>query len=254
MKNIAISLSYNGSAYHGWQVQKEDVTVAGTLEDALSSVLGETVKVVGCGRTDGGVHARNYCASFRMSSAIPVDRLPQAVNGRLPGDISVSGAIEVPGDFNAISSCIKKEYVYKILNSKIRDPFLDKRVCFYPGALDFYRFSAAASMFEGTHDFASVRSAGAVTRTSVRTVYWCRASIKDGMISLHICADGFLYNMARTITGTCLYAAVGKIEPEGIPALLDSRDRTLAGPTMPPYGLYLNRLWYDKPAGQLFDR
>ena len=139
MRNIALRLTYDGSAYHGWQVQKTEVTVAETLEKALTKICGEPIKVVGCGRTDAGVHANRYCANFRTNARIPIDRIPLAVNSRLPADIAVVDACEAPEDFNAIGSCIKKEYIYKIKNSRIRDPFLQNRVCFYPSKLDFDR-------------------------------------------------------------------------------------------------------------------
>ena len=245
-RNIALSLSYDGGRYHGWQVQKNAVTVAGTLEAALSRICNHAVRVVGCGRTDAGVSARSYCANFRTTSRIPTERLPIAVNSLLPSDIAVSAAAEVSDRFNAISSCEKKEYTYTILNSRIRDPFLAGHVCFYPTELDFERFSAAASEFEGTHDFAAVRSVGTETKTTVRTVHHCRAEKTGDLIILRICADGFLYNMARAIVGTCVYAAHGKIEPTNIPKLLLSRDRRLTGPTMPPQGLCLSRVWYGE--------
>ena len=251
MRNIALKLKYDGSAYHGWQVQKTDVSVAETLEKALTKVCGHPVKTVGCGRTDAGVHALRYCANFRTDCAIPVDRIPLAVNARLPGDIAVTDACEAPEDFNAIGSCIKKEYVYKILNSSIRDPFLDKRVCFYPQHLDFDRLAAAGRAFEGTHDFKAVRSVGTETKTTVRTVYWCRAEREGDLISIYVCADGFLYNMVRAIVGTMVYASYGKLEPEEIPGLLELGDRRLTGPTMPPQGLYMNRVWYDGAVGEM---
>ena len=138
-RNIALRLQYDGTAYHGWQVQKTDVTVAETLERALTKVCGEPIKVVGCGRTDAGVHAKRYCANFRTDCTIPIDRVPLAVNARLPADIAVVDAVAAPEDFNAIGSCIQKEYVYQIYNSRIRDAFLEHRVCFYPQPLDFAR-------------------------------------------------------------------------------------------------------------------
>ena len=156
-RNIALRLQYDGTAYHGWQVQKTDVTVAETLERALTKVCGEPIKVVGCGRTDAGVHAKRYCANFRTNCTIPIDRVPLAVNARLPADIAVVAAVEAPEDFNAIGSCIQKEYVYQIYNSRIRDAFLQHRVCFYPQPLDFARLERAGRAFEGTHDFAAVR-------------------------------------------------------------------------------------------------
>ena len=253
MRNIALRLRYDGSAYHGWQVQKNDISVAETLEKALGKVCGHAVKVTGCGRTDAGVHALSYCANFRTESAIPAERLPLAVNSRLPGDIAVLRAVDVPEGFNAIGSCIKKEYVYKIMNTRIRDPFLQRRVCFYPAPLDFERLAAAGTAFEGTHDFAAVRSVGTETKTTVRTVYWCRAERQGELITIAVCADGFLYNMVRAIVGTMVYASHGKLEPGDIPALLETRDRRLTGPTMPPQGLYLSRVWYEGEAGKLME-
>ena len=251
MRNIALNLKYDGSAYHGWQVQKTDVSVAETLEKALSKVCQHRVKVVGCGRTDAGVHALRYCANFRTDCAIPIDRVPLAVNTRLPGDIAVVDAVEAPEDFNAIGSCVKKEYVYRILNSRIRDPFLDRRVCFWPSPLDFELLRDAGRAFEGTHDFAAVRSVGTETKTTVRTVYWCRAEKENDLISVYVCANGFLYNMVRAIVGTMVYAAYGKLRPEEIPGLLETGDRRLTGPTMPPQGLYMNRIWYEGAVGEM---
>lgn len=254
MKNIALRLRYDGSRYHGWQVQKNAITVAQTMEEALAKVCGERVKLTGCGRTDAGVHALRYCANFHSDCTVPADRMPLAVNSRLPDDIAVVDAVEVPDDFNAIGSCVKKEYVYKILNSRIPDPFLADRVCFYPQRLDISLMQAAARAFEGTHDFKAVRSEGTQTKTTVRTVYWCRAEKDGDLITVSICANGFLYNMCRAMVGTMVYASYGKLIPEEIPALLEKRDRRLTGPTMPPQGLYLNRVWYDGAAGAMMEK
>lgn len=254
MKNIALRLRYDGSRYHGWQVQKNAITVAQTMEEALAKVCGERVKLTGCGRTDAGVHALRYCANFHSDCTVPVDRMPLAVSSRLPDDIAVVDAVEVPDDFNAIGSCVKKEYVYKILNSRIPDPFLADRVCFYPQRLDISLMQAAARAFEGTHDFKAVRSEGTQTKTTVRTVYWCRAEKDGDLITVSICANGFLYNMCRAMVGTMVYASYGKLIPEEIPALLEKRDRRLTGPTMPPQGLYLNRVWYDGAAGAMMEK
>ena len=177
-----------------------------------------------------------------------------SVNQGIPMNIAVVDAVAAPEDFNAIGSCIQKEYVYQIYNSRIRDAFLEHRVCFYPQPLDFARLERAGRAFEGTHDFAAVRSVGTETRTTVRTVHWCRAERDGPLISIAVCADGFLYNMVRAIVGTMVYASYGKIEPEAIPALLATRDRRLTGPTMPPQGLYLNRVWYDGVVGDMMNQ
>lgn len=254
MRNIALRLSYDGTNYHGWQTQRDDATVQETLERAVAKIVKHPVHVTGCGRTDAGVHALRYCANFRTDGTIPLDRVPLALNSRLPADIAVSDAAEVSPDFNAIGSCIQKEYIYRIHNSRIRDPFLDRGACFYPQPLDIGRMDAAAAAFVGTHDFAAVRSVGTETKTTVRTVHWCRAERQGDIITVSVCADGFLYNMVRAIVGTLVYASYGKLEPSDIPSLLEKGDRRLTGPTMPPQGLYMNRVWYDGPAGIMMSK
>ena len=245
-RNIALKLMYVGTAYHGWQVQKNAVTVAETLERALSTVVCHPVKCTGAGRTDAGVHAQVYVANFRTTSTIPCDRLPLAVNTRLPDDIVVVRAVQVPMEFNAIGSCRKKEYTYRIYNSRLGNAFYVDRAWFYPKHLDESVMQRAASQFVGTHDFRAVRSVGTETRTTVRTVHYFQVERKGELIECRVCADGFLYNMVRAMVGTVVYAAEGKLAPEDIPAILDSGNRTLAGPTVPPGGLYMTRLWYDE--------
>lgn len=245
MRNVALRLMYNGTAYHGWQVQKTEATVAETLERALATVCCHPVKITGCGRTDAGVHAEHYIANFRTSSTIPADRIPLAVNTRLPEDIVVAEAFDVAEDFNAIGSCIKKEYTYRIYNSRFKNPFYVNRAYFYPKHLDEAFLNRAAHQFVGTHDFRAVRSVGTETKSTVRTIYWCDVTRNGDLLELKVCANGFLYNMVRAITGTVLYAAEGKFAPEDISKILESGDRTAAGPTVPPGGLYLTRLWYE---------
>ena len=167
-RNIALKLMYVGTAYHGWQVQKRDVTVAETLEKALATVVCRPVKLTGAGRTDAGVHAETYIANFRTASSIPCDRIPLAVNTRLPDDIVVVKATEVSEGFNAIGSCLKKEYTYRIYNSRIRNAFYVDRAWFYPKPLDEAVMQAAADRFVGTHDFAAVRSVGTNVKSTDR--------------------------------------------------------------------------------------
>ncbi len=245
MANIALFLTYEGTAYHGWQVQKNLPTVCETLEKAASMVVGHRVHVVGCGRTDAGVHARCYVANFHTDSKIPVDRLPYALNTHLPVDIVVTKAFQVHDGFNAIGSCARKEYTYQIYNSRMRDPFYVNRAWFYPRILDQRIMQAAADQFVGTHDFAAVRSVGTDVKSTVRTVYYYQVERRGDLLILRVCANGFLYNMARAMAGTLVYAAEGKIAPEQIGQILESGNRTAAGPTVPPGGLYMTHLWYD---------
>lgn len=245
-RNIALKLMYVGTAYHGWQVQKNAVSVAETLEKALSTVVCHPVKCTGAGRTDAGVHAEVYIANFHTRSSIPTDRIPLAVNSRLPDDIVVVKATEVPEHFNAIGSCLRKEYTYRIYNSRLGNAFYVNRAWFYPKHLDESIMQRAADCFVGTHDFSAVRAVGTEVRSPVRTVHYFNITRTGDLIECRVCANGFLYNMVRAMVGTCVYAAEGKFAPEDVSAILESRNRTAAGPTVPPGGLYMTQLWYDE--------
>lgn len=248
-RNIALRLMYVGTAYHGWQVQKNAISVAETLEKALTTVCGHSVKCVGAGRTDAGVHAETYIANFHTTSTIPIDRFPLAVNARLPEDIVIVAAHEVSPQFNAIGSCLRKEYTYRIYNSRIRNAFYVNRAYFYPKHLDETVMQDAASRFVGTHDFAAVRAVGTEVKSTVRTVYYFDVHRSGDLIELKVCANGFLYNMVRAMVGTVIYAADGKLTPDDIDGILLRGNRTEAGPTVPPGGLYMTKLWYNEPVG-----
>ena len=245
MRNFKFIISYDGSRYFGWERQPGRDTIQGKLEAVLTRMCGTDVQVIGAGRTDAGVHARVYVANFRTSARIPCDRIPYALNTHLPEDIVVTDAMEVHEDFNAIGSCVKKEYTYLIYNSGIRDPFYVNRAWFYPTHLDETVMQRAADCFIGTHDFAAVRSVGTDVKSTVRTVYDYKVERDGDLISLRVSANGFLYNMARAMAGTCVYAAEGKFPPEAVAQILLNGDRTAAGPTVPPGGLYMTQLWYD---------
>ena len=243
--NILLWLAYKGTNYSGFQVQPNGVTVCAVVQDAMQSVFGTRPDVKGCSRTDAGVHARVYVANFRTSSTIPCDRLPYALNSHLPPDVVVCQAREVHEGFNAIGSCVRKSYTYLIYNDRIRNPFYVDRVWFYPRLLDEAVMQAAADQFVGTHDFAAVRSVGTDVRSTVRTVYEYRVRRQGKLLALTVSANGFLYNMARAMAGTVVYAAEGKFQPEAIGDILAGGNRTAAGPTVPAGGLYLTHLWYD---------
>ena len=199
MRNIALILEYLGTAYHGWQVQKSDITVGETLERATQMVVGHPVHIVGCGRTDAGVHAKSYVANFHTDSGIPADRLPYALNTHLPQDIVVRAAMDMHDGFNAIGSCVRKEYTYLIYNSAIRDPFYVNRAWFYPKHLDESVMQRAAQQFVGEHDFAAVRSVGTEVKSTVRTVYYYDVEREGDILRLRVCANGFLYNMLKEL-------------------------------------------------------
>ena len=191
-RNIALKLMYVGTAYHGWQVQKNAVSVAETLEKALSTVVCHPVKCTGAGRTDAGVHAEVYVANFRTTSRIPCERIPLAVNTRLPGDIVVVKATQVPDSCNAIGSCRKKDYTYRIYNSRLGNAFYVNRAWFYPRRLDETLMQRAADCFVGTHDFSAVRAVGTEVRSPVRTVHYFDTRRTGDLIECRVCADGFL--------------------------------------------------------------
>lgn len=242
--NLALKLDYVGTAYHGWQRQAKDVTVQSTLEDAFSSLTGEKTVFTGCGRTDAGVHAKGYIANTFTECTIPFNKIPLALNARLPDDIAVREAFEVSKDFHAVFSCTAKEYTYTILNSRIRDPFYKDRCGFVPAVLDRNNMRACAVEFLGEHDFAAMRSVGSNVKTTVRTVYDCEVTEDGDIIKIRIKASGFLYNMARAMSGTLVYAGLGKLNPGDITRILEKGDRCEAGPTLEASGLCMTGVWY----------
>jgi tRNA pseudouridine38-40 synthase len=240
--NTKLMLRYDGTNYHGWQIQKNHASICGTLKEAVEKTLERAVTLHGCGRTDAGVHAEVYAANFRGDCPIPHDRLPHALNSRLPSDIAVMSACPVGDDFHAINSCVQKEYTYRIYLSRIRDPLREGRAYHYPFTPDLEKMRSAARGFVGVNDFACVRTMGTPVKSTVRTVYSLEIAERDGMICIIMRADGFLYNMARTIAGTLLWVSEGKITD--IPSLIASGDRAAAGPVLPAHGLYMTGVWY----------
>ncbi len=248
-RNIALTLAYDGTNYHGWQMQKNAVTVQETLTNAASSLFNESVKVIGCGRTDSGVHAKKYIASIKTSSQIKTERIAYALNSLLPSDISVYDAHETSEDFHPVHSCLKKEYTYFMHTDKTRDPFLKNKALHYRFPVDFDKMRAAAAHFVGTHDFAAMQSVGTVLASTVRTVYDCEISENKNILAIRISANGFLYNMARAIVGTLLDVNAGKIPVDDIPEILASCDRSNGGFTAPAHGLYMTEIVYPEKYG-----
>lgn len=245
MRNLLITIRFVGTAYHGWQIQENAVTVQEKLQDALKAVLGALPEIKGCSRTDTGVHASCFCVSFKTDCRIPCDRVPIALNVNLPKDIAVMSCIEVPEDFHARYNARGKRYVYKILNTPLRDPFFEDLALHYTRPLDEKLLDSACKKYIGTHDFAAFCSSGSSVEDTVRTVFDASARRDGDMIIFTVSADGFLYNMVRIMVGTLLSVAEGKIMPEEIPGIIESRDRSRAGITAPPQGLYLHEVFYD---------
>ena len=251
MRNLLITLRFDGARYHGWQIQRNAVSVQQVFQEALRRVLGGQPELKACSRTDSFVHAREFCVSLKTERPIPCERLVGALNHFLPEDIAALSCREVPPGFHARYSCRGKEYAYEIWNERTRNPFLAGRALHYWHPLPLDRLNRAAARFAGTHDFTSfcaedARERGDMTRTVTKAL-WTR---EGSLVRFTVSADGFLYHMVRIMVGTLLRVAEGKLEPEDIGRILEARSRAAAGPTAPPQGLYLNRVFYDKDVNQ----
>lgn len=243
---IAITLRYDGSAFHGWQVQKNSISVQQSLQDAIEKVVGFRPDISGCSRTDSGVHAMMYVCHMQADGInIPMEKLPRAINAHLNPAASVYDAKLMPNDFHARYSCKGKEYVYKIWNSPYRNPFLEKWSFFVPVKLDIERASFCCEELCGTHDFTAFMSQGSkITDDTIRTVTNFSVDRNDELITITVSADGFLYNMVRIMTGTYIDCALGRLQKGDITKIINERNRSNAGDTAPAHGLYLNRVFY----------
>ncbi len=254
-RNFLLTIEYDGTGFSGWQRQPDKPTVQGTLEKALSTVLGREIKVNGTSRTDAGVHAYGQRASFKGEFGIPTEKLAMVLNNRLSGGLrgkTVVGPVritevrEMPLDFHARFDSVGKTYIYRIRNSQHMDIF-QRNYCYQVAdKLDAELMQKAAGYIEGTHDFACFQAAGGEEReTTVRTV-WKLQIVEAGTdVFVVITGDGFLYNMVRIITGTLVEVGLGKRTPESVKDTIESKDRQKAGHTAPPQGLYLKEIYYD---------
>ncbi len=244
MRRLLFTLCYDGTNYHGWQVQPNGITVQQCVQTALESVTGQHCSVTGCSRTDAGVHAKMFCFHTDTNSVIPEDKFPLALNSVLPDDISVLKCEEIAEDFHARYNCKGKTYIYKMYDGHLRDPFLKGYAYHHKGRLNDLLMNEAANKFVGEFDFSGFCSAGSSVQDTVRKVTECSVERKGREVVLTITANGFLYNMVRIIVGTVIDVSDGKINAEDIPAVIASKNRDLAGQTAPAHGLYLNNVYY----------
>jgi tRNA pseudouridine38-40 synthase len=245
-QNILLHLAFTGTAYHGFQVQANAPTVCAALQDAMQWVLGCRPDVKGCSRTDAGVHARGFALSFLSDTAIPMERLPLALNSRLPADIRVLGARLVPPGFHARYSALGKRYRYTVLNRGIDDPFTDGFYYRVPHPLDVGAMAEAAAALAGTHDFAAFTGSGGDTAGStVRTLTRLSVERDAPWLTITAAGNGFLYHMVRILAGTLLEVGLGRIPPARVAGILAGRDRRNAGPTLPAKGLCLEEVFYQ---------
>ena len=246
MQRYLLTIKYDGTAYCGWQVQPNAVSVQSTVQKALIELTGEPwLCVTGCSRTDSGVHANMFCLHFDSDTTIPPERIPFALNTKLPDDICAVECVIVPNDFHARYSSLGKTYIYKIYNSKTPDPFKYKYYLQIDRHIDENILNKACSFFIGTHDFKGFCSVGSSVIDTVRTVSDCHAERHGDDVIISITANGFLYNMVRIIVGTLLEVELGKIDINDLPSIIDSTNRDLAGPTAKAHGLYLEKVHYD---------
>ena len=246
MRNILLTIAFDGKNYCGFQVQKNAVSVAERVQDAIERVTGVRSDIKGCSRTDSGVHAEMFCISFFTDCALSEEKLCRALDAVLPKDIAALECREVPQDFHARYSCKGKKYRYRIWNGRSKNPFLQGRAYEYFKRCDEEKMDRAARLIEGTRDFSAFMAAGSSVEDRVRTVTQCRCERFGDEIVITVAADGFLYNMVRIIVGTLLWVSEGKIAPEDIPAIIESKDRSKAGPTASAEGLYLSEVYYER--------
>ncbi len=251
MRNLLFKIAFVGSGFHGWQQQENAVTVQGELKKAFKKLTGEDVNIIGCSRTDAGVHANEYFFNVKTVSSIPVENFPYALSSaELSGEISVVSCIEVGENFNARFDAQKKEYIYVIENTEIPSPFNYKRTLHYKYNADVELMNKAARYFVGEYDFSAFCASGAQVVSKVREIYSASVHKEGDLIIFKVCGNGFLYNMVRIMAGTLLYVNNGKISADEIPEIIKSKDRKRAGITAPPDGLYLNKVYFS---GDLYE-
>ena len=246
MRNLLLTLSYCGKNLHGWQIQDNALTVQEVFQDALYQIIHERPDIKGCSRTDSGVHANMYCVSMKIEHPITEDHLMMAMNRYLPDDVAVTQVRRVEDDFHARYSCKGKEYVYKVWNSRVRNPFLHDLALHYRYEMDVEKLNNEAQAFVGAHDFTSFctldkREKGDFTRT----VKYFKVQREGELVTFTVAADGFLYNMVRIMVGTLLAMNNGRIPFGTLSDIIKAENRKAAGPTAPACGLYLNKVFYD---------
>ena len=239
IRNIKLSVIYDGSEYHGWQIQPRKKTIEGILTEAVEGLIGREVRITGASRTDAGVSALGQVALMQIESAIPTENLAKAITDRLPADIAVAEAAEAAPDFDVISDVKSKLYRYTIFTGTLR-PVLQVRHCWHlPAKLDITAMAKGAKLLIGKKDFKSFASAADKREDSVRTVFRCGVTCENSWVYIDVEGDGFLYNMVRNIVGTLVEVGSGRWKPEKINEILEAKDRTAAGPIAPAAGLCL---------------
>ena len=246
MRNIKLTIEYDGKEFNGWQKQPKQLNIQGTIEKAIQQITGEEVELMASGRTDSGVHALGQVANFKTNSNIPIEKIPIAINSNLKKSILIKSAEEVDERFHSRLTCKRKTYRYVINNSKYGTAIYRNLETHIPVKLNVEKMKEAIKYFEGEHDFKAFKSSGTSSKSSIRTIYKAEIIKKENdRIWIELTGNGFLYNMVRIIVGTLVDVGLGKIDPEAIPSIIKSKKRENAGKTLPPQGLYLVKVDYE---------
>lgn len=246
MRNIKLTIEYDGKDYNGWQKQKDKLNIQGTIEKAIEQITGEEIELMASGRTDRGVHAIGQVANFKTNSKIPIEKFSIAINTNLKKSIIIKSAEEVDERFHSRLNCKKKTYRYVINNSEYGTAIYRNLETHIPKKLNIEKMQEAIKYFEGEHDFKAFRASGTSSKSSIRTIFKAEViEMPDNKIWIQLTGNGFLYNMVRIIAGTIVDVGLEKILPEDIEKIIKSKDREEAGKTLPPQGLYLVSVNYD---------
>ena len=242
---VKLTISYDGTAYCGWQIQPNGITVQEIINNAILNLTGEKVNVRGSGRTDAGVHAKGQVAHFDTKSSIPPEKFAKALNTLLPPDIRVEKSQKAKDNFDACRSAKRKTYEYSMYQSEIEDPLKERYAIRVNVGLDLNKMRLACKMIEGEHDFKSFCSSGSGAQTTIRTVYSCKVISKGKDVKIVVSGNGFLYNMVRIIAGTLVKIGYGKMQLEDLAKMLEGKNRSLGGDTFPPRALCLKSVGYN---------
>ena len=245
MRNIKLTIEYDGKDFNGWQKQPNKLNIQGTIEQAIKAITGEDVELNASGRTDAGVHALNQVANFKTNSQIPIEKFAIAINSRLKKSIVIKKAEEVGERFHSRLNCKRKTYRYIIINSEMGSAIYRNLETHIPQKLDTEKMEKALKYFEGEHDFKAFKASGTSSKSSVRKIYATKLYKENDRIYIELTGNGFLYNMVRIIVGTLVDVGLGKIEPEEIIDIIKDGKRERAGKTLPPNGLYLISVMYE---------
>lgn len=244
MRNIKLTIEYDGREFNGWQKQPDKLNIQGEIEKAIEEITGEKVDLTASGRTDAGVHSLGQTANFKTDSKIPIEKFAKAINSRLKKSIVIKSAEEVDEKFHSRYSVKSKTYRYIINNSENGTAIYRGLEYHVPMKLDYEKMNEAIKYFIGEHDFKAFKASGTSSKSSVRKILDGSVRKEGERVIIEVTGTGFLYNMVRIISGTLLDVGLGKIKPENIPSIIESKDRTKAGKTLPAHGLYLLQVNY----------